>query len=81
MSRVRRVRFLAIAVLALAALLIVMSRQIGRGDLGAGRSTRRQAGDRAVGETKAGEDMLAAAAEMDRANEALSRALRNLGVG
>lgn len=54
MSRVRRVRFLAVAVLALAALLIVMSRQIGRGDLGAGRSTRREAGDRAVGETKAG---------------------------
>ena len=35
----------------------------------------------ALGETKAGEDMLAAAAEMDRANEALSRALRSLGVG
>ena len=33
----------------------------------------------ALGETKTGEDMLAAAAEMERVNEALSRALGNLG--
>jgi cell division septation protein DedD len=52
-SRVRRVRFLAVAVLALAALLIVMSRQIGRGDLGSSRSPGREAGDRAAGETAA----------------------------
>lgn len=54
MSRVRRVKYLAVAVLALAALLIVMSRQIGRGDLGVDRSTRRDAADRAVRGTKTG---------------------------
>ena len=32
-----------------------------------------------LGKTKTGEDMLAAAAEMERVNEALSRALGNLG--
>lgn len=40
MSRGHRVRFLAVAVLALAALLVVMSRQIGRGGRGFDRPLR-----------------------------------------
>lgn len=43
MSRVRRVRFLAVAVLALAALLIVLSRRVGQGGAGAGDPVRRGA--------------------------------------
>ena len=52
MSRVRRVRFLAVAVLALAALLLVMSRQVGRGGADGHRPARRGAADRDVGEAR-----------------------------
>lgn len=54
MSRAHRVRYLAVAVLALSVLLILMSRQLGRGDLGIGRSTRGDAADHAPSDTKAG---------------------------
>jgi len=50
-NRGRRVRFLAVAVLALAALLIVMSRQIGRDGAGSDRAQRRGHADRDRGET------------------------------
>jgi hypothetical protein len=53
-SRVHRVRFLAVAVLAVAAVLVVMSRRIGHGDLGGGRPARRAAGDRAAAAAGAG---------------------------
>ncbi|HET6279070.1 MAG TPA: SPOR domain-containing protein [Candidatus Polarisedimenticolia bacterium] len=52
MNRGRRVRFLAVAVLALAALLIVMSRQIGRGGPGSDRAQRRGHADRGATPTE-----------------------------
>jgi len=53
-SRGRRVHFLAVAVLALAALLVVMSRQIGRGGSDADRAVRRGASVREAAETPPG---------------------------
>jgi len=64
-SRGRRVRFLAVAVLALAALLIVMSRQIGRGGPGFDRAGRPRQADRDRGETPAGQAATGAAVRPD----------------
>jgi len=64
-SRGRRVRFLAVAVLALSALLIVMSRQIGRGGADTDSPTRSGSADRDEGETRSGRAAAGAAGVPD----------------
>ncbi len=54
MSRARRIRFLAVAVMAMAAILLVVSRQVGKSELGG-----RKAGGRAPAEEPVTADALA----------------------